>query len=417
LLVTHFYSGRLSLIDPVTLAPQRVIETGADTNWSQHVAIAPDGQRAYLPQTRFFADNPVRQFDSSVFPVVNVIDLATLTVLNAARITLDTADQPIGLPVAVEFLSDGQLLVTANAASDDLSIIDLRTGHKTAHVEVGSNPQGMVAAPDGRSLLVNQVLDGSLGVLDPQSWQLSPAPLTLTALPLLPQLLRGKKLFWSSSRPDLARDQWMSCATCHFDGFHDARTWRSFPDGPRNTTALFNLADTTPLHWSGDLDEVADVEATVRFIQAGKGLAPAPRIDTLGDPLTGVSPALDDLVAFLRTLRPPASPHDQDRAGIARGRAVFDQLACATCHAGTNFTDRKNHDVGTGDALVERNSHGRGVSFDTPSLFGLWLTGPYLHDGSAARLEDVFGRGPAHDLTARASAQQSADLVVFLRSL
>ena len=416
LLITHFYSGQLSLVDPLSLATSKLVTTGADTNFSQQVAIAPDGKRAYLPQTRSFADNPVRQFDTTVFPVVNVVDLATLTLLNSARITLDTADQPVGLPFAVDFLVGGQRLVVANAASDDLSIIDLATGLKAGHVEVGANPQGVAVAADGKALYVNQILEGSLRVLDAASFA-SATTLPLTNLPLAPQLLRGKKLFWSSNRPDLARDQWMACATCHFDGFHDARTWRSFPDGIRNTTALFNLVETAPLHWSGDLDELHDSEATVRFIQAGKGLAPAAQIDTLGAPLTGVSEDLDALAAFLRTLRPPASPYSDDVAGTARGRMVFDRLSCASCHAGAFFTDRTNHDVGTGDPRFERNSHQRGLTFDTPSLLGLWLTAPYLHDGSAATLDAVFDRGPAHDLAGRASTNERADLVTYLRSL
>jgi cytochrome c peroxidase len=51
------------------------------------------------------------------------------------------------------------------------------------------------------------------------------------------------------------------------------------------------------------------------------------------------------------------------------------------------------HDVGTGDPNLERNSHGRGTQFDTPSLLGIWATAPYFHDGSASTLEDVLRMG------------------------
>jgi YVTN family beta-propeller protein len=419
LLVSHFYSGRLTQLDPVTLAPVAVVETGADANLAQHVAIAPDGRRAYLPETRSFADNPTRQFDTTVFPVVNVVDLATFTLLNSARITLDTADRPVALPFAVDFLADGRLLAVANAGSDDLSIIDLQTGRKAAHLDVGANPQAVAAAPDGRTLYVNEILAGQLRAIQIGSdGTLGTAGIVATtALPLLPEILRGKRLFWTAARADLTRDRWMSCATCHFDGLHDARTWRSFPDGVRNTTALYDLADTAPLHWSGDLDELEDVEATIRFVQAGTGLAPAPRIDTLGEPLAGASADLAALAAFLRTLRPPASPYAaSDPPAISRGRDAFVRFACATCHAGPAFTDRALHDVGTGDLATERNSHGRGTRFDTPSLRALWLTPPYLHDGSAPTLTVLFTRG-AHDLSGQATAADVADLVAYLRAL
>ncbi len=96
-----------------------------------------------------------------------------------------------------------------------------------------------------------------------------------TQIPLAPDVLNGKILFNSSARGDLARDAWVSCATCHFDAEMDGRTWL-FRDGPRNTPSLLGVGETLPIHWSGDLDELADVESTIRIMQAGTGLAPGP---------------------------------------------------------------------------------------------------------------------------------------------
>ena len=67
------------------------------------------------------------------------------------------------------------------------------------------------------------------------------ATIDVTPIPLPPVLLNGKRLFHSSATPDLARDQWISCATCHFNGEMDGRTW-FFPDGPRNTTSLLGTS-------------------------------------------------------------------------------------------------------------------------------------------------------------------------------
>jgi len=38
------------------------------------------------------------------------------------------------------------------------------------------------------------------------------------------------------------------------------------------------------------------------------------------------------------------------------------------------------------DHALKKNSHGRGIMFDTPSLRRLWLTAPYLHDGNTKTL-------------------------------
>ena len=124
--------------------------------------------------------------------------------------------------------------------------------------------------------------------------------------------------------------------------------------------------------------------------------------------------------------RPARAQPDFD-AAAARGRVVFETAGCDACHAGPDYSDSALvagvpvlHDVGTlgpgsgsrlGEALV---------GLDTPTLRGLYRTAPYLHDGSAATLEEVLTtRNPAdqHGVTSGLSAAEVADLVTFLLSL
>ena len=414
LLVTHLFNGEVTAIDTGTMTTIATVSTGADTNLSQFITVGPAGENAYLPQTRSYASNPARLFDTTVFPVVNVLDLDSLTLLPRARVTLDTADQPVSMPFAVA-LAGGALYV-ANAGSDDVSVVNLATGRGLANVEVGANPRGIAALPDGSRVFVNNVLDGTLSVIGAESNTVT-ATVRITDIPLDPVVLLGKRIFNAADAPVLTTDNWISCAVCHFDGTMNARTWADFPDGPRNTPSLLGVGETLPVHWSGDLDELEDVEATIRVIQAGTELAPGEALDTLGPPHQGLSPELDALAAFMRSLAVPPSPYQTDDATFARGQAVFSAQGCATCHTPPLYTDRVLHDVGTGDPAVERNSHGRGTSFDTPSLRGLWLTAPYLHDGTAAALEDVFSAGSDHDIFRRVSAAELDDLVDFLFAL
>ncbi len=241
--------------------------------------------------------------------------------------------------------------------------------------------------------------------------------MALTTIPLEPDVLVGKRIFNSASSPDLTTDNWISCAVCHFDGTLDGRTWLGFPDGPRNTPSLLGVGQTLPIHWSGDLDELADVELTIRNIQAGKGLTPGDAHDSLGPRYTDVSQDLNALAAYLDSLEVPPSPFTADANVIARGRVVFEAMNCSVCHTPPLYTDSQLHDVGTGDAALERNSHGRGTSFDTPSLRGLWMTAPYFHDGIAATLEDVFTVGDEHYILDRLTPQELSDLIDFLFAL
>ena len=416
LIVTHLFSGRVTGINASNLAIFATAATGADTNLSQSVTFHPDGSKVFLPQTRSNATNVVLIFDATVLPVVNVLDLDSFSNQRRQRITIDTADKPVNMPFDVVFSPDGATMYVVHAGSDNVSVIDLATSRAAANLPVGANPRGIAITPDGSRLFVNNTLSGTLSVIDTASNEVT-ATLALTTIPLEPDVLVGKRIFNSASSPDLTTDNWISCAVCHFDGTLDARTWAGFPDGPRSTPSLLGVGRTLPIHWSGDLDELADVELTIRNIQAGKGLTPGDERDSLGPRYTNVSEELNALAAYLDSLEVPPSPLTADANVIARGRAVFETLNCSVCHTPPLYTDRQLHDVGTSDPVLERNSHGRGTSFDTPSLRGLWMTAPYFHDGTAATLEDVFTVGHEHFVLDRVTAQEIIDLIDFLFAL
>ena len=416
LLVTHFFTGRLTVINQQAAAVLGTISAGSDTNLSQFVIISVDGSLAYVPQTRFNVGNTARLFDTTVFPVVNLLDIDNLKLLPRNRITLDTADEPVNMPFSVALSPDGKTLYVANAGSDDVSVIDLNTNQGLAHISVGSNPRGIAVSPDGSHVYVNNVLDGNLSVIDTDTLTVTNL-VTVTNIPLSPTLLEGKKIFNSAASPSLTTDHWISCATCHFDGMMDGRTWMGFPDGPRNTPALFGVRQTLPMHWSGDFDELQDVEVTIRDIQFGTGLITGSPHDTIGKPHAGLSHELDALAAYLGTIEVLDSPFRGNRAEINIGRSVFENLGCQSCHIPPLYTDHKLHDVGTGDPSLERNSHGRGTSFDTPSLIGLWLTAPYFHDGSAATLEQVLQTETVHNVLDNIQAEELTALIAFMRGL
>ena len=239
----------------------------------------------------------------------------------------------------------------------------------------------------------------------------------LTDIPLPETILEGKKIFNSASEPVLTTDNWISCATCHFDGMMDGRTWLGFPDGPRNTPSLLGVSRTLPIHWSGDLDELQDVEVTIREIQVGNGLINGEAHDTLGLAHAGMSYQLDALASYLAILEFPISPQPVDGIDLNLGRQMFTSLECERCHVPPIFTDRELHEVGTGDRLLEKNRHGHGTNFDTPTLIGVWMTAPYFHDGSAQTLEDVFRTGTVHNVFEQLSVGELGLLIDYLKAL
>ena len=424
LYVTHFLSGEISVLDTGRLAVTQVIPTGIDSNMAQRIVLDSATGRAYLPHIRSNVTNRSLLFDTTIFPVVSVLDVATNQILPRERIDLSLGQSAVNLPFDVALSPDGQRLYAVGLGSGDLTVVDLNTRQKVARIDVGDGPRGIAVTPDGGKAYVANSLSDDVSVINLSTLQ-EVKRIPVTQSPLAPEIQRGKVLFFSSRSTELARDRWMSCASCHFEGEHDGRTWLTAL-GIRNTTSLRGVSDTRPIHWSADRDEVQDFEFTIRELQAGTGLLRDRFPDqTLGPPNAGLSSDLDALAAFVESLRPKPNPFRHDAAAVERGRTVFERadVGCAACHVPPRYTDSTlaaspflTHNVGTGDGPDER----LGPAFDTPSLRGLWDTAPYLHDGSAPTLRDVLttrNMGDLHGRTTHLTEEEMQDLIAFLRWL
>lgn len=399
-----------------------VISTGSTSNLAQSIVLDPAETRAYLPHIKSNSSNPAPLFDTSIFPVVSVIDLASNQHVPAERISLETVDRPGNMPFDAAFSPDGSRLWVVNAGSNDVSVIDVGSRAGVAHVTVGANPRGIILSPDGGTAYVSNTLDGIVSVIDTATAQVT-GVLTATHINMPPVLLRGKRLFHTSARPALARDGWISCAACHFDGEMDGRTWNLAGLGPRNTPSLLGIIQTYPINWQADMDESQDQEHFIRGLQAGTGLIAD------GDPYpgrgmfnVGRSLELDALATFVDSLSIPRNPAIPPGGpvppAVERGRQVFESPAtgCAVCHPAPSYTDRQKHDVATASGPEEL----AGPEIDTPTLRGLTRTAPYLHDGSAPTPYDVLvTKNPTdqHGVTSQLTPDEMMDLIAFLEAL
>ncbi len=143
LYVIHFSTGRFSVINTDNLTVEATISTGADTNLSNSITLNADVSKAYLPQTLSSVSNEALLFDTTVFPVVSVVDLESLLHDQASRIHLDITDVPVNMPFDTALTAD-QTLYVLNSGSNDVSVIDQENSTMLAHLEVGANPRGLV---------------------------------------------------------------------------------------------------------------------------------------------------------------------------------------------------------------------------------------------------------------------------------
>ena len=380
LYVSHLWSGEVSLIHLPQKAVVHSSDTGSDVSFSPSLLIDASNGLAYLPQSHSNIQNTTPTFDTRIFPVINVLDLGNMTVQPQSRISLDIADRPVNMPFAVDIDTYRKWLYVVNAGSNDLSIIDLNSRLALAHIDVGPNPRSIRLNWDNTFLYVHNALGSSISVVDTRRLSvIDEIPISTWDGPL--DHLIGARLFYTSADSRMSQDNWLSCASCHFDGQSDGRVWSGFSGDSRNTPLLF-----------GDTSATIDMNQHLRTLQAGEGF-PADSLD------------MDMLLTYLQSIDTPLAPTPFDESLIAQGEVLFTELGCDSCHSSTGLTDGLAHDVGTG-----------GV-FNTPSLNWLWLSAPYFHDGTAETLYDVFVMPGTHQIITLTSPENTDALIAYLFNL
>jgi YVTN family beta-propeller protein len=383
-------------------------------NYVGPLAIAPDGQQAFVPSKQ---DNVLRgsqrdgmalNFQSTVRAVSSRLDLVNQREDLAARIDHDNAS----MASAAAFDPLGVFLFVALETSREVAVLDAVKRAPILRIDVGRAPQGLVVSADRKTLYVHNFMSRSVSVVDltplvQRGLASAPSLATLATVAtekLSATVLRGKQLFYDARDTRLARDRYMSCASCHNDGGHDGRVWdlASLGEGLRNTISLRGRAGGMGrLHWSNNFNEVQDFEGQIRTLAGGTGLMTDAQYNTgtrnqpLGDNKAGVSADLDALAAYVGSLNSfAASPSRTGTGALStvgnEGRNVFINQNCAGCHSGANFS-RSAVDNPANIGTLKASSGSRlyaGLSgIDVPTLRDVWATAPYLHDGSAATLQ------------------------------
>src|SRR5262249_34166087 len=431
---------------------QLAIDPGPDTessgrgipNYISSLTLSPDGRRAWVPSKK---DNTLRgqyrdgqslTFESTVRTVFSQLDLQNNVEILAARRDINNAD----MANAVAFNALGHYAFVATQGTNRIAIHDGLTGAPVSAIDdVGLAPQGLVFVPAGQRLFIHNFMSRDVAVYDISDvgWGNVFPRLALVATVseelLAPQVLRGKQIFYNAADLRMARDGYLSCASCHLDGNEDGRVW-DFTDrgeGFRNTISLLGRKGIGHgrVHWTANFDEIQDFENDIRNAFGGTGFMSdaqffsGTRRDPLGDPKAGLSRELDALSAYVSSLtKVSVSPYRNADGSLSAdgqaGRLIFQGLSCASCHSGPELTDSATealHDVGT---IKPSSGQRRGeplTGFDTPTLKGIWETAPYLHDGSAPTLLDVLTTAnPAglHGDASSLSDVQLSQLVAYL---
>ncbi|MCL4696797.1 MAG: discoidin domain-containing protein, partial [Burkholderiaceae bacterium] len=238
--------AEVMVVDAATLTLQRTIvlqhSERADStaqgrgvpNYLGAPVIAPDGRSAWVPSKQ---DNIKRgrlrdglelDFQNTLRAIASRIDLTTQAEDGPSRIDHDNA----GLASAAAFHPGGAYLFVALETSRQVAVVDAAGRRELLRIDAGRAPQGLAVSADGLTLYVQNFMDRTVGVYDLTrlvNFGEATLPLVATMVSvgterLAANVLRGKQFFYDARDTRLARDAYISCASCHNDGGHDGRT-------------------------------------------------------------------------------------------------------------------------------------------------------------------------------------------------
>lgn len=249
----------------------------------------------------------------------------------------------------------------------------------------------------------------------------------------------GRYLFYDER---LSGNGTQSCASCHQQAkaFTDGRAQGLGSTGqlhPRGSMSLANIAFAATLTWSDPAMTVLENQARVPMfgehpielgltttgpwlnaVRADAAYTPlfkdafdiAPSAVTADHVVKAIASFERSIISLRSAYDRYHDQHDYSQVSDAarRGEVVFHSRphSCFTCHGGFLFT---NDAAFANTAAPGRRPDGE---MKAPTLRNIAVTAPYLHDGSAAALEEAVD----HRKTGLTPAQR-ADLVEFMKSL
>lgn len=358
------------------------------------------------------------------------------------QLLLDQPDSFYPDPYGIAITPDGKKAFISSSGADFISVIDVDTVRKMIgsaspevrklysnnlgissryiikRIHTGANPKGITLSPDGKLLYVAEMLDDKIGVINTETLQ-KIRSIDLGGPKRITVARRGRRLFSNGSHT--FQNQY-DCYTCHPDMHEDGLVYNmSGKDMGRNVTntmTLRDISETAPFKWSGTNPTV--------YKQDGM------RFSTFLTRTESFSyKDLDALTAYILTgiKNPPNLMNNPggelteaqllgkqifERTKDSKGNEIPEANRCITCHTPPYYTNRKLAYVQTIAATDDS------ILFDTPHLNDIYSSAPYLHDGRAETLEEIwtkYGKTEKHGVVNDLTKIQLNELVDYLKSL
>jgi YVTN family beta-propeller protein len=295
--------------------------------------------------------------------------------------------------------------------------LGLSRRYVTSRIPVGANPRSLAVSRDGKWVYVANRLDDNISVIDTETDKV--VRTLVLGEPTVPdRLLLGERLFHNAGR---TFQNQFACVSCHPAGGVDGLQYDLEPDGIGqnilDNRSLRDVADTGPFKWTGTNPDIATQcgSRTAKWIVRTGWLNPAEVVM---------------LVEYIHSIPPVENPYlapDGKLTDVQRhGKKFFERTTtnhgepipvenqCHFCHSGPRFSNYEVSDIGT------RSARDTKTEFDAAHLTNLFESPPYLHDGRAATLEEIWTKynpDDKHGISSDWTKKQLNELVEYIKTM
>jgi len=408
----------------------------------ENAAFTPSGDLAFVTMIRPKNLVPSIQVDRGWLMTYGIVILEQGGKGRIIQLLLDEPNAFYSDPFDIAITPDGKKAFVSHSGVNSISVINIdsirsliaestpellkiysnhlgvSSRYVTRRITTGADPKGLALSPDGKLLYVAEQLEDRIAVINTESLEAirtidlgGPRRITVNR--------QGRRLFANAGH---TFQKQFACYTCHPDMHEDGLIYnmagKDMGRNLTNTESLRDIAETAPFKWNGKNQTVYkqdgmrfstvltrteqfsynDLDAITAYILTGIPYPPNLQYNPAGE-LT--ESQLRGKEVFERT-------HDNS------GKEIPETNRCITCHPPPYYTNRKLADVGT---LASSDDP---IKFDTPHLNNIYASPPYLHDGRASTLEEIwtkYGTTDKHGQVNDISKNQLNDLVDYLKSL
>jgi len=423
---------------------QRVVERRdiESAYMMENIAYTPSGDLAIMPLIRPKNNVPAIQVERGWMMTNGIGIIEQKPNGRTIQLLLDEPNAYYADPFDIVITPDGKRAFISHAGVDQITVVDidairalmaesttemldLYANHLgissrfvLKRIPTGANPKGLALSPDGEKLYVAEHLQDRIAIINTESLEMEKT-IDLGGPGRITVARQGRRLLNNAGHT--FQNQY-ACYTCHPDVHEDGLVYnmasKDMGRNLANTQSLRDIGDTPPFKWNGKNQTIYKQDG-MRFSTV------LTRTETFS------YDDLDALVAYIITGNPYPpnlvyNPTGELNDMQLRGKALFERThnvygeeipvknRCVTCHPPPYFTHLQPEDVGTLAATDDS------MLFDTPHLNNIYASPPYLHDGRAKTLEEIWTlyapdnkHGAVNDFT----KIQLNELISYLKAL